>query len=79
MKRLDNIAAALVSDIGFRRKVDRLHGSAVGGGEGVMTDQHSTILTFDSTEVAADVNETALKALQDYDHGIAAPVLELVP
>ncbi len=37
--------------------------------------QYATILTFDSTEAAANFNEAALRALQDYELGITGPVL----
>ena len=41
--------------------------------------KYATILTFDSNEAAAEFNEAALKALQDYDLGITGPVPLLIP
>ena len=41
--------------------------------------RYATILVFDSTDAAAEFNEAALKALQDYDLGITGPVPMLIP
>ena len=37
--------------------------------------RYATILTFDTTEAAAEFNDAALRALQDYELGITEPVL----
>ena len=37
--------------------------------------RYATILTFESTEAAADFNDAALRALQDFELGITGPVL----
>ena len=41
--------------------------------------RYATILTFETNDAAAEFNDAALRALQDFQLGITGPVPELTP